>query len=474
MGAPATVQAHTFGQPYTLPVPLWLYAWGAAAALLVSFLVAGYFLASATAAQVPRSREWPAFVHLVRRLRLAAVFRGLAVATLLLTIATGLLGTRDPYRNFSMTAFWILFVLAFTYLTALFGNVYALLNPWRVLAEWLGRAWPAYLRGRWRYPARLEAWPALLLYFGFIAWELFGWARPQPLGAVLAGYTALNLFAVWAIGAQDWFRHGELFSVLLRLVSLLAPVELRREPHGVRLATRLPGAGSLQERPAGLATLIFVLFMLSSTAFDGLHATQIWFRLFWHDPSGLVTALAGASPLTAFVALRPWHLAWEVLCLLLSPFLYLALYLGALALARRLAGSGRGLRELALDFAYTLLPIVLVYHASHYYTLIIGQAPKILSLASDPFGWHWNLFGTRELFRATTIPDLTWTWHVQVGLIVLGHVASVVLAHRVALRVFDSRRAALLSQLPMLALMVALTVAGLWILAEPLQETLVR
>jgi hypothetical protein len=34
--------AHGLGRPYNLPVPFWLYAWGAAAALLVSFVVAGY------------------------------------------------------------------------------------------------------------------------------------------------------------------------------------------------------------------------------------------------------------------------------------------------------------------------------------------------------------------------------------------------------------------------------------------------
>jgi len=46
----------------------------------------------------------------------------------------------------------------------------------------------------------------------------------------------------------------------------------------------------------------------------------------------------------------------------------------------------------------------------------------------------------------------------------------VYLAHVVALRVFATRRDAMLSQLPMLCLMVFFTVAGLWILALPLQS----
>jgi hypothetical protein len=472
--APASVQAHTFGQLYTLPVPLWLYGWAASAALVVSFLVAAYFLAADVGSAPAAPRERPQWLVWARRLHLGTVFRWLAVAMLVLTLVTALFGTRDPSRNFSMTAFWILFVLAFTYLTAVIGNVYAVINPWRVLAEGIGRFWPGYLRGRLRYPERLDVWPALALYFGFICFELFAWVRPPSLGAVLAGYTLLNLFAVWVIGVEAWFRHGELFSVLLRLVGVLAPLDVRREGGSVRLASRPIGAGMLQERPARLPTVLFVLFMLSSTAFDGLHATRVWFSLFWHDPTGIVTALAGDRPLAVFTAMRPWYLAWETLCLLLSPFLYFALYLGALALARTLAGSRRDLRELALDFAYTLLPIVFVYHFTHYYTLILANGLKILSLASDPFGWHWDLFGTREMFRAPIIPDLTITWHTQVGLIVLGHIASVVLAHRVALRVFPGRIRAAVSQVPMLVLMVAFTVAGLWILAQPLQATLVR
>ena len=44
LAAPSTALAHSFGQSYRLPVPLWLYAWGAVAALMLSFVVAVYFL----------------------------------------------------------------------------------------------------------------------------------------------------------------------------------------------------------------------------------------------------------------------------------------------------------------------------------------------------------------------------------------------------------------------------------------------
>ena len=55
-------------------------------------------------------------------------------------------------------------------------------------------------------------------------------------------------------------------------------------------------------------------------------------------------------------------------------------------------------------------------------------------------------------------------------LIVLGHVVAVYLAHLRAGERFKTARNALLSQYPMLALMVAYTMTSLWILAQPITE----
>jgi hypothetical protein len=474
LGLPGAAVAHGFGRLYNLPVPFWLYAWGAASALLVSFLVVGVFMAVPDAARPADARDLgnTGWVRALRRVHAVALLKALALTALLLCIVTGFFGSSDPYRNFSMTAFWVLFVLAFTYLTALSGDLYAAINPWTTLAGLLERAWQGFARGRFRYPEALGDWPALGFYAAFVWLELFGHVRPFSLATVLTVYTVLNIMGVWSVGAAAWFRHCEFFAVFLRHVALLAPLDYRpavSAGHG-RLRWRGAFAALTTERPERVSTLLFVLFMLSSTAFDGLRVTQWWVSRFWHDPTGIVTTLAGAPPLKVFVALRPWYLAWESLWLLASPFVYLAVYLGFMALARAFARSERSVRELALDFAYTLLPIVFVYNLTHYFTLLLSQGPKIVSLLSDPFGWGWNLFGMTYLWRGPLVPELKFVWHAQVLLILLGHIVSVVLAHRVALRVFPTRGRAFLSQVPLLLLMVAFTVAGLWILAQPLTD----
>jgi hypothetical protein len=136
LAAPLPVAAHGFGRLYNLPVPFWLYAWAASAALLLSFLLAAYF-ATAPAARAGGSRDLGelALGRWLHRAR--PTLDALSLGLLLLCIASGLFGNRDPYRNFSMTFFWVVFVLGYSYLTALAGNSWPLLNPWRTQ---IGRA----------------------------------------------------------------------------------------------------------------------------------------------------------------------------------------------------------------------------------------------------------------------------------------------------------------------------------------------
>lgn len=471
---PVAAQAHSFGRIYNLPVPFWMYAYGATAALLLSFLVVGFFLNVQSATQHLRAMDLSnaTWVRLVRRLRVMTVLKVLSVSLLLLCLLTGFFGNRNPYVNFNMTFFWVVFLLGFAYLTALIGNAYAVINPWRVIAEWIECGVRDFTRGRLPYPKPLAYWPALVLYMAFIWIELFGFNRPHGLAVMLLAYTLINLAGVWLVGKQAWFRYCEFLSVFLRLTAKMAPLDYvpAQEAGGRgRLRLRAPFVGVLDERAENLSLLVFVLFMLSSTAFDGLRLTVPWVTLFWNDPLNLIRPWIGVDPVYAYAKLRPFYLAYESISLLLSPFLYLVIYLLFLALAKWITRSPRGLFELALIFAYTLLPIALVYNITHYYALLLTQGIKILSLISDPFGWGWDLFGTLWKFRAPIMPDMNVVWHSQVGLILLGHIASVYLAHLEALRVFATPRKALLSQIPMLFLMVVFTTFGLWILSQPIQ-----
>lgn len=468
---PAQAWAHGFGAAYNLPVPLALYNFAATAVLILSFAIVGLFWSKApkrvSAADKGLDISDSAVVRLLSRGM--PVLRALAVFLLLLCIVTGFFGNRDPAHNFGLIFFWVIFVLLFTYMIAFMGDAYAALNPFRTGAQLMRRMRRSSTDGLIRYPMSLGDWPALALYLGFIWFELFSHRTPKAVAAFLLAYSILNITGIILVGSRAWFRHCEFFSVFFRLVALIAPVDYRRDEedrHQLRL--RLPLSGLIQERPEHISTAVFVVAMISTTAMDGLQATQTWVGIFWQDPSGIFTQVFGEKPLSLLATIMPVYIAWESVWLVLSPFIYFSVYLLALGLAKLITRCSRPLLMLAMDFSYSLIPIAVVYHITHYWTLITMHGLKILSLISDPFGWRWDLFGTAMKFRAPILPDMALVWHSQVALILVGHILSVWVAHQVALRVWPTRMQATLSQIPILILMVAFTTFGLWILAQPL------
>ena len=461
--------ACVLGAVYNLPIPFGMYASGATAALVASFAIVAYVLKSEPA----RSALPGPVAHVGEPLqvrlsaRLVGVAAWISVGCLLLTVTTGVYGTQNILANPGMTLFWIVFSLGMTYATALVGDLYSLINPWLKLCNWIERFDSAAFRGRSNYPRRLAYYPALLLYMSFIWIELFGEIQPRTLSGVLLGYTGLNLTAAWLFGKEAWFRYGEFFSVFFRLIGKIAPIEYVRTTdddgsYVVRL--RKPFMALLDAHADHVSLLLFVLFMLSSTAFDGVHSTQPWVVLFWRH---IYPLLAAGFDEPYFFFLNIYY-AWQWSMLILSPFVYLAAYLLLIWIAKRVASSKIPLRALALRFAFTLIPIAFVYNMTHYYGELLSQGVQIVRMISDPFSLGWNLFGTNGLFLDTITLDAGMVWHTQVALILFGHIVSVYLAHVEALKAFPNRRHAALSQAPMLVLMVLLTTVGLWILSLPI------
>jgi len=469
---PAQGFAHVMEVAYNLPVPLWMYAYGATGALLASFVVIGYFVkADAGHFESRTTRE----VHgrVAGALGAPALWRSLrvvAVALLVLTIASGLFGTSQPAANFNITFFWVIFGLAIPYLSAAVGDIYGLVNPVEAICRALRRTVPALFRERAAYPPWLGYWPALAMYIGFIWLELFGHAAPRTLSIVLLGYVVLSAALAAVFGIATWARYLDFLGIFLRLIAKMAPVEIVKPESAAgtaRFRLRAPFSGLLAEHSEHLSLVVFVLFMLSSTAFDGVHDTVPWVTLFWKHLFPWIQTVGTGGHARPYVEVVGTFYYWQWLMMSLSPFAYFSVYVFFIALTKWVTGARENVGELARAFAFTLIPIAFVYHVTHYFTLLLAQGPAIVSLLSDPLGRGWNLFGTRGHGESVLL-DAGTIWHTQVWLILIGHVVSVYLAHIEALRLFRSGRRAMRSQLPMLVLMVVLTTAGLWILSLPI------
>jgi len=466
LAAPASAWAHAFGEPVQLPMPYGLYIAGSVLALVFSFLLlalsgrpSGKRFSRTNTHRLLPIPAWPAkWVHFAR-----AAGSLFWLSAMVLCIITGLFGSNDSHRNINMTLFWIVFALGGAYASLLVGDWYKYQHPWRFLL-------PARWNGIRKYPRWLGHWPALLQLGCLVAIELFFHSTPRKLALLLIGFGVFNLAGMWLWGMRRWLQRGEPFAVLFRLFAACAPLKRIHNPDGkFRWQVTLPFANLSRMRLWHPAQCLFVLFLLSSTAYDGLRETAVYFNVFWQDPLGILQAAFGEHPLLIYPQVRPWFIAWEITLLIVSPLFYLLLFIAFIALGRALTGSKQPIALLLRRYLPSLVPIAVVYHLTHYYTLLFSQGVKIRGLVSDPFGWGWNIFGTAITGRLPWLPDMAGIWTSQVVLILAGHVAAVWLAHQQALKLETSTGRATLSQLPMLVLMVVFTSVGLWILAQPLQ-----
>jgi len=114
-------------------------------------------------------------------------------------------------------------------------------------------------------------------------------------------------------------------------------------------------------------------------------------------------------------------------------------------------------------FVLTLAPIAIAYRLAHYATFFALAGQLLIPLASDPMGRGWDLFGTAH--GHVGVISARFVWYTALVTIVVGHVIAVILAHVQARRIFEDNRSVLMSQIPMLVLMVGYTMSSLWILA---------
>jgi hypothetical protein len=402
--------------------------------------------------RIARTR-WPRFVGgLIGVLGLAAV------------IITGLFGSTDNDRNPAEYLTWIYFWAATVILSGLVGNLWSLLNPWEALYDVLRRSGlpsPPPGGGAPHRVGSLGIWPAVATYFAFACLELTSGMANRPLIVAIAatGYTILTLAGMALFGRDEWLDHCEAFTVLFGIIGKFGPVEAERDELGRITAVYLRpwGVGLLESGQAGWDRVVFVVLMLSTLAFDGIEATESWQNF-------TVTLEPLWLPLGAwgFFAVRTTGLVLltGAFLLIFIAFMELVIYFG---------NRRADLKTTATAFALTLVPIALVYNAAHNYSYVVVQSQGLIPLLGDPLGKGWHLLPALAGYKPSfVLAQASTVWFAQIVLIVVGHVIAVHLSHLKAGEKFRTAQRALLSQYPMLLLMVMYTMTSLWILAQPI------
>jgi hypothetical protein len=449
---PDAALAHGFVGREDLPIPKWLFGWAATVVLVASFV--------GLAVLWPRPRlEGSQERHLVSVPKILDPICGaIGAALFVLVVYAGYVGSQEGTNNIAIIFIFAIFWVGMAILSPLFGDVFKAFNPWRAIGRAVG--WTASKLSRnglpapMAYPAWLGRWPAVAGILGFAWVELAysGRGDPSNLATLALAYAAVQFVGMSLYGIETWNRYGDGFGVYFGLFARLSPL------HWVR--------GDLRVRPplAGLTTLDIVpgtvallCTAIGTTSFDGFSTGPIWTSVaprITNSLSDLGFGQATAFELASTIGL--------VTAVLVVSGLY---WLGVIGM-RRETRDTTSAADLARRFVHSLVPIAVAYIIAHYFSLLAFDGQRIAYLSSDPLGQGDNYFGTATATVNYAWISATGIWYVQVGALVCGHIAGLMLAHDRALVTFKKTRVATRSQYWMLAVMIAFTSLGLWLLSS--------
>jgi hypothetical protein len=450
LALPATAAAHGLVGRQDLPIPRWLFAWGAATVLVVSFV--------GLAALWPKPRLQEPEEREVLRVPgiLEPICGAIGIALFGLVVYSGLAGNQTATANLAPTFIYVLFWVGIPFLSLLFGDVFRAFNPWRALARgvsWVaGRLGSGGLPEALTYPERLGRWPAAIGILAFTWVELVYVDRndPSALAVLALAYAAVQLVGMSLYGIETWTRRADAFAVYFEFFSRLSPLHWRDRV----LAVRRPLQGVVGITPVP-GTVALLAVMIGSTSFDGFSQGETW--------SSIAPELQKAFLDIGLGTEAALQLAFTV-GLVGVVLIVAALYRLGVA-GMHTVGEGHSTPELSRRFVHTLVPIALAYVVAHYFSLLVYNGQATAYLASDPLGDGSDLFGTGSATIDYGIISATGIWYVQVGALVIGHVAGLVLAHDRAIALYRDARKATRSQYWMLAVMVCFTSLGLWLLS---------
>ena len=372
-----------------LPAPAWLLGYlgvalmlGTAAALRTTWPAARY---AAVESQPPTAMAVRAG-HVIGLVAYAAV------------VAVAIIGPDSSAANLAPWLVPVVWWVALPILCLLFGDVVRHLNPFVALVALLDR-------GRAADPARgVPSWtPAVFL--AAWSWYLLAYHRPgspRALAVFLIGYAAVSVAGGLRWG-RAWLATGEAFGALSACVARI----------GVR---------GWRSSPPIVGTGLLMLVWIGSTAFDGFT-----FRPFWLDVLGTSTGWARTL-------LNTVGLVWMT-----------AIVAGGFLAVVRVAERGQREEErdrrLFEPLGRALVPLAVGWFLGHDITLLLGEGQNAYALASDPLGRGWDLFGTYNHTVDYSIIAEPWVAWLQLALIAVGHVATLVLLHELAMERLSPRAA---------------------------------
>jgi hypothetical protein len=452
LSLPTPAFAHGGDASIVLLLPTGYYLLGAAFAVAASFFLLTLIPAKLTQSFAGRHLR----LGMIRDIP-PAIPSLITFILLAILVMAGAFGTRDPVENPLPAMFWTVWWVCFTILQAASGPLWPHLNPWSGPIALIRRFDPA---PHANLPDRCGHLIAIAQFAAFAWFELVDPAPSDPtrLASAIFLYWLFNLAGALVFGETVWMGRAEPFSIFFGLIGRLSPFHRQAEGMartGIDLVW--PGMSLVARAGLPLTGVLFVLLTLSTVSFDGLSRTFLWLGAIGVNPlefpgrsAVMVSSTLGLAGM--FAALT-------------------AIFFAAVVAGCVMAGRRHIWREAARRLVYSIVPIAVGFQGAHYLTSVLVDGQNALTAMSDPFSLGWNLFGTAHWQTTTsflnTLDSVTWIFDMETMFITLGHVIGIVIAHLIAMRLFPTTRQAILSQVPLAALMVFYTGFGLWLLSTP-------
>lgn len=426
----------------------------------------------------------------------------------LLAILTGLFGTPAGNRNFSIIFVWIVWwALVIIVLVPFAGRFWCTMCPIPMPGEWaqrraligtrsgklfgLGKKWPRRLRNIWLQNA---SFLGVALLSGILL------TRP------LATSIVLLLFVVAAFGLSLVYERRAFCRYLcpvggfIGLYSMAAPVELRvRDREVCRTHTEktcylgnsegygcpwlvFPGALDrntycglcteclktcelnnivLNLRPPGTDLLVAQGRRLDE-AYKGfiMLACALIYSAVFLGPWGWLKDMADPSTGSGQgMADVGSYLVYTAAFLTINLVVLPAIFFACAWLAQRFGGLRTSTRKTFIAYAYTLVPLGLLAWIAFSLAFVFVNGSYAVAVISDPFGWGWDLFGTRNFPWTPFLPRVV--QYLQLGLLIAGLVTAIYLAYRIGRQNGADHAGAVRAAVPVSAFLTTVTLVFL-------------
>jgi polyferredoxin len=490
-------------------IPIWLFIIGVGAILALSFIGVEWLAPRAGAGFRKNLIADRRLYRMVRSRWFQAVPQLFFVAVLGFLIYVGLFGSR--VANLTPVAVWTIWWGGLIFVVLILGSAWCFVCPWDGLANLFSRLRVAArvppLSLDVRFPGWLRNVYLAIFLFALLTWLELGFGvTTNPRWTAYMGLAMAGMAVMFALlfEGKKFCAHACPVGRICGIYSTFAPIEIRARkprtcqacktedclngnergypcPTGISLKTvqsssmctmctecvkscnKQNVAINLRPLAADLGDLKsprrdeawLALTLLALTLFHGLTMTPVWEDL----RPGRSSVLEWMT--LTFSTSKVWSFT---LAMIVACSIPVALYWLSCRVAARMAGDGVPARALFVHYAYALLPVALFYHLAHNAMHLLMEGGQVVPLASDPMGVGADYLGTAGVHMGHLVAEST-IWYLQVGLILIGHIFGIVIAHRISRKLYARPRAATRSLLPMLAIMIAISVGGLYLMS---------